>query len=293
MSFLDETGLTELVAKVKVNFLKLTGGTMTGPITNSNTSGGTWLSGKTSTPKILDLTTACVNDGSRYDPLVRGKDADGNYWNFGQGANGNIGFYGYLSSRTANGTDWGYSIDIETGKMTLSGTATISGYSTTSHTHSYLPLSGGTVTGSVNLTSTQTANSTSNSQATGTTVIGFKGTNGAVAAYAYPSFPTSSWNYQGVNIRGDRIVSSSTYTNSIAAYVDGNGGKVYAVTYPAGFRGMLGLGYTSGAVPVANGGTGATAVGSTLLSNIGIYQGTSSPSTATARAGCIYVKYAA
>lgn len=50
------------------------------------------------------------------------------------------------------------------------------------------------------------------------------------------------------------------------------------------------LGSMSGTLAVAHGGTGATAKGSTLLSNIGITTGTAAPS-ATGTAGTIYIQY--
>ena len=102
-------------------YLPLAGGTMTGPVTNASTSGGSWIKGKTGKPKILDLTTQSVVDGSRYDPLVRGVTTEGNYWNLGLGADGTVGLFGFLKDRTANGTDWAAKVNVKTGLLTSTG----------------------------------------------------------------------------------------------------------------------------------------------------------------------------
>ena len=60
-------------------------------------------------------------DGSRFDPLIAGKDIHGNYWAFGQGAGQEICFVGFRAGRTENGIDWKVSINTYTGEISAPG----------------------------------------------------------------------------------------------------------------------------------------------------------------------------
>lgn len=93
-----------------------------------------------------------------------------------------------------------------------------------------------------------------------------------------------------INTQVTRKIGSSQYYNSIGSGITSSGTADYRITNVALFRNAIGLGNTTGAVPVANGGTGTTAKGTTLLSNIGITAGTSSPPS-SGTAGTIYIQY--
>ena len=94
-----------------------------------------------------------------------------------------------------------------------------------------------------------------------------------------------------------RTLDSKIYYNTVTVGIGNNATAEnnVEVTFSnaAAWRAGLGLGRTTGAVPVANGGTGATAKGKTLLSNIGISYGTTAPGTNTAKKeGEIYIQIA-
>lgn len=94
------------------SFLLKSGGTMTGNLTLKS-MGGTWLNGKTQAP-IMTNGDSSIN-GSTYHPIIWGRTAAGDVWNLGHGANDQVGFYGFYSERTANGTDWEVSIKVSSG----------------------------------------------------------------------------------------------------------------------------------------------------------------------------------
>ena len=110
--------------------------------------------------------------------------------------------------------------------------------------------------------------------------------------------PTHYTNGQRGMVFGvQRTLNSTVYYNMVTMRIGNDStktdNKVTVFDDPAAWCAGLGLGRTSGAVPVANGGTGATAKGKTLLANIGISCGTTAPTTNTAKKeGEIYIQYA-
>ena len=150
------------------SYLPLAGGTLTGRLTangriSAPTSGGAWTTGMTVTNATLGITT--TNTSGSYHPIIACKTYGGHFWNLGTITNA-VGFYGFKSGRTANGTDWAFTIDVTTGNVNstnqitaptfvgaLSGnattatTATQANYWTTARTLSFT----GNVTGSVSV----------------------------------------------------------------------------------------------------------------------------------------------
>nr|DAU23791.1 MAG TPA: Endo-N-acetylneuraminidase [Caudoviricetes sp.] len=201
------------------SYLPLSGGTLTGRLTANGkisvpTTGSSWISGKTLTNAAIAVST--VQTTVSYHPILAVQTSSSHVVNLG-GLGDNVGFYGYKSTRTDNGTDWSFTFNAGTGAVSSSGTITaptfagaLSGNATTattlqtartingtsfngsanittsiwgtartltigntgksvngsgnvswslaeigaaaaSHSHSYLPLSGGTVTGAITL----------------------------------------------------------------------------------------------------------------------------------------------
>lgn len=102
-------------------------------------------------------------------------------------------------------------------------------------------------------------------------------------------------NKNAIQVEATRTIGSTTYYNSIRWMISNTGGLSYSLSSPAAFRNVLGLGNTSGALPVANGGTGATARGgahtsSGLLYKIGLQAGTGS-APSSGNAGMVYIQY--
>lgn len=102
-------------------------------------------------------------------------------------------------------------------------------------------------------------------------------------------------NNNAIQVEATRTIGSTTYYNSIRWMINNTGGLSYSISSPAAFRNILGLGNTSGALPVANGGTGATARGgahtsSGLLYKIGLQAGTGS-APSSGNAGMVYIQY--
>ena len=96
-------------------------------------------------------------------------------------------------------------------------------------------------------------------------------------------------NRNAIQIEASRTVSGTSYYNNLRLCISNTGGLSYTISSAAAFRNILGLGNTSGAVPVANGGTGATAKREAKI-NLGITSGTgSAPSSGTY--GDIYIQY--
>jgi len=116
------------------SFLLRSGGTMTGNLTLKS-MGGTWLGGKTQAPIMTN--GASSTSGNTYHPVIWGKTDAGDVWNLGHGASDQVGFFGFYSERTTNGTDWAHYIKVSDGTVhfnktvygttfsgTLSGNAT-------------------------------------------------------------------------------------------------------------------------------------------------------------------------
>lgn len=165
----------------------------------------------------------------------------------------------------------------------------LNGKASSSHTHSYLPLSGGTLTGYTTFRHTNFS-STVNPSSTvyGSSNIKME-TSDSKRCAIFECAKRSSGEYF-VTI-GASVQTTSGYAPcNISFAAKTSGATSYTVSSAALFRNALGLGNTSGALPVANGGTGTTAKGETLLSNIGITSGTgAAPSSGTN--GCIYIQY--
>ena len=83
---------------------------------------GGWIGAKTQFDKVpIHFNVPHKVDGSRFDPLIAGKDVNGNYWAFGQGAGQEICFVGFKAGRTENGIDWKVSINTLTGVISAPG----------------------------------------------------------------------------------------------------------------------------------------------------------------------------
>lgn len=83
---------------------------------------GGWIGAKTQFDKVpIHFNVPHKVDGSRFDPLIAGKDVNGNYWAFGQGAGQEICFVGFKEGRTENGIDWKVSINTLTGVISAPG----------------------------------------------------------------------------------------------------------------------------------------------------------------------------
>ena len=121
------------------SFLPLSGGTMTGEIT-LRAMGGTWLTGKTNAP-IKANGDSSVN-GDSYHPIIWGRTANGDVWNLGHGASDQVGFFGFYSERTVNGTDWANYIKVSTGDVYFGKALNVTGKTTTGS----LQIGNGTIT---------------------------------------------------------------------------------------------------------------------------------------------------
>ena len=56
-------------------------------------------------------------DGYSYHPVIWGRTTNGDVWNLGHGASDQVGFFGFYSERTANGTDWAHYIKVSDGTV--------------------------------------------------------------------------------------------------------------------------------------------------------------------------------
>ena len=152
------------------SYLPLAGGTLTGRLTangkiSAPTAGGSWINGKTITNASYCVTTQPDPTKDAYYPFFATKSSGGHTVNIGCLGN-SWGFYGFLSDRTSNGTDWSFIVNAATGAWTstdsitaptfigaLSGnastatTATQANYWTTARTLTFT----GNVTGSVSV----------------------------------------------------------------------------------------------------------------------------------------------
>lgn len=167
-------------------------------------------------------------------------------------------------------------------------TKSTSDYATAGHTHSYLPLSGGTTTGSIwagNSTATTSELDSGVRSGAGTIFMyssgsstGNRGLYGANNGGTSASILTVS-SSNVVSLKG----SATTLSSTLAVSKGGTGQTTLAAA-----RNAMGLGNTTGAVPVANGGTGTTTV--TGIANLVIKSGTAA-APASGTAGTIYVQY--
>lgn len=95
------------------------------------TTGGAWLSGKTTSNASIQIST--TQTASSYHPIL-GVTTSGNHvFNLG-GIDNKVGFYGYYASRTANGTDFSTSWDVSSGLLVHTAGARIEGSLTVSKT---------------------------------------------------------------------------------------------------------------------------------------------------------------
>ena len=252
------------------SYLPLSGGTLTGRLTanakiSATTSGGSWINGKTVTNAGYCITTQPDSAGNSYYPFFAAKSGGGHTVNLGCLGNA-WGFYGYKSDRTANGTDWQFTFDAGTGNITHLGAMTQSGVYTSKN--------------SLDASATSSAASYSASFA-------IQDKNGSQMGDIQCSKQSSNRN--AIQIEASRTVSGTSYYNSLRLCISNTGGLSYMISSAAAFRNILGLGNTSGAVPVANGGTGATAKRQAKI-NLGITSGTgSAPSSGSY--GDIYIQY--
>ena len=102
-------------------------------------------------------------------------------------------------------------------------------------------------------------------------------------------------NRNAIQVEATRTIGSTTYYNSIRWMINNTGGLSYSLSSPAAFRNVLGLGNAPEVLPIANGGTGATARGgahtsSGLLYKIGLQAGTGS-APSSGNAGMVYIQY--
>ena len=252
------------------SYLPLSGGTLTGRLTanakiSATTSGGSWINGKTVTNSSYCVTTQPDSAGNAYYPFFAAKSGGGHTVNLGCLGNA-WGFYGFKSSRTDNGTDWQFTFDAGTGAITHNSAMTQTGVYTSKN--------------SLNMNA-------SSSSASYSASFAIQDKNGNQMGDIQCSKQTSNRN--AIQIEASRTISGTSYYNNLRLCINNTGSLSYMVSNAAAFRNMLGLGNTSGAVPVANGGTGATAKRQAKI-NLGITSGTgSAPSSGSY--GDIYIQY--
>lgn len=112
------------------SYLALSGGTLTGRLTANGkisipTTGGNWLSGMTTTNASIAVTTK--NSSNSYHPIIAGQTYNSHIWNIGT-ITDTVGFYGFKTGRTANGTDWSFAINVSTGAVSASGSLSASSF---------------------------------------------------------------------------------------------------------------------------------------------------------------------
>lgn len=121
----DAAAAANEASKLAEKAVQKEGDTMSGALAFGDTgANGGWINGKTQFSKVpIHFNIPHVVDGSRFDPLIAGKDVNGNYWAFGQGAGQEICFVGFKANRTENGVDWKVSINTLTGALSSSNIA--------------------------------------------------------------------------------------------------------------------------------------------------------------------------
>lgn len=119
-------GITDAYTKTEADgrYVNVSGDTMTGNLT-LKPLGGPWLNGKTQAPIMTN--GASSTTGSTYHPIIWGKTTAGDVWNLGHGASDQVGFFGFYSERTANGTDWSTYIKVSTGVFYQSKAMNVTG----------------------------------------------------------------------------------------------------------------------------------------------------------------------
>lgn len=253
MAFLDETGLKELVSKIKANFLKLSGGTVTGTLVLSKS---TDLSGTANNSPALIVGGAATAAHIEMDANEIHAKSDGTtvaplYLN-------NDGGAVYVGGK----------------EVSVSG-----------HTHSYYPMSGGALnTGSSFISKSGyawgdsipsgsnpnygfTIADSAGTHLGGCHIFWYGGTSNSASLTIYGTKPS----FNGIGV---------TLGTSVG----------YSLSYAAKFRTLLGLGESTSALGLAYGGTGGTTK-ATARSGIGITSGTSAVAS-SGTAGDIYIKYA-
>lgn len=199
------------------SYLPLSGGTLTGAVTHNaknnrySCSGGSWINGKTAANVPIVFPTASETDGSRYDPYMWGQNADGDVWNFGAGASNQVGFFGFNSDRTANGSDWSVYMNITTGRLTSTAgfTGALSGNATTATTlQTARTINGTSFNGGKNITTanwgtarTITIGSTGKSvNGSGNVSWSLSEIGAAAANHTHSGYAASSHNHSAANI---------------------------------------------------------------------------------------------
>ena len=119
-------GITDAYTKTEADgrYVNVSGDTMTGNLT-LKPLGGPWLNGKTQAPIMTN--GASSTTGSTYHPIIWGKTDAGDVWNLAHGALDQVGFFGFYSERTANGTDWSTYIKVSTGVFYQSKAMNVAG----------------------------------------------------------------------------------------------------------------------------------------------------------------------
>lgn len=199
------------------SYLPLSGGTLTGAVTHNaknnrySCSGGSWINGKTATNVPIVFPTASTMDGSRYDPYMWGQNTDGDVWNFGAGANNQVGFFGFNSERTDNSSDWSVYMNITTGRLTSTSgfTGALSGNATTATTlQTARTINGTSFNGGANITTanwgtarTLTIGSTGKSvNGSGNVSWSLSEIGAAAANHTHSGYAPASHNHSAANI---------------------------------------------------------------------------------------------
>lgn len=262
------------------SYLPLSGGTLTGAVTHNaknnryTCSGGSWINGKTATNVPIVFPTASTMDGSRYDPYMWGQNADGDVWNFGAGASNQVGFFGFNSDRTANGSDWSVYLNITTGRLTASAgiTGSLSGNATTASTlQTARTINGTSFNGSANITTanwgtarTLTIGSTGKSvNGSGNVSWSLSEIGAAAANHTHSGYAASSHNHAASNITSGTLSVDRLPTVSVAKGGTGATTAAQARTNlgaAASSHNHSAANITSGTLAVARGGTGVTSM---------------------------------
>ena len=136
---LATTYATGNISALDSRYVNISGDTMTGNLT-LRPLGGTWLNGKTLAPIMTN--GASSTTGKTYHPIIWGKTDAGDVWNLGHGASDQVGFFGFYSERTVNGTDWANYIKVSTGDVYFGKALNVTGKTTTGS----LQIGSGTIT---------------------------------------------------------------------------------------------------------------------------------------------------
>ncbi len=110
-------GITGPTYKLHVN------GSMYSPAIYVDTTGGSWLIGKTGTAGLIGRYPQTT---SAYHPMLRQTTSSGHVINLG-GLGDSFGFYGYDVNRTANGTDYSFTMNLANGALAASHNLSVGG----------------------------------------------------------------------------------------------------------------------------------------------------------------------